>query len=98
MALSFNGLQPVAFGGKDCTPRLDAETKLRLQGIKTYDQSANEALAAAFPDDEEYVKEFLTNSMTVFEKELLHAYLLGGEKMVGLMMDKISNIGGENGN
>lgn len=89
MALSFNGLEPVEFGGKECTPKLDTETKLRLSQIKEYDESVDEVLVAAFPDDEAYVKDFLKNKMTVFDKQILHAYLLGGDTMVKNVLNKI---------
>lgn len=92
MALSFNGLEPVAFGGRDCVPKIDTETKLRIQAIKAYDSTSDEVLASAFPNDEAYVRDFLANKMTVYEKELLHAYLLGGEHMVRLLVGKVENI------
>lgn len=89
MALSFNGLEPVAFGGKDCTPKIDAELKLRLSQIKKYDESVDEVLASAFPDDEAYVASFLKDKMTFIDKEILHAYLLGGETMVSTIMNQM---------
>lgn len=92
MALSFNGLEPVEFGGKDCTPKLDTEIKLRLSQIKDYNESADEVLASAFPKDEAYVKEFLKDKMTVFDKQTLHAYLLGGETMVKSLLNKIEGV------
>ena len=82
MALTFNGLQPVRFGGRDCEPKIDAETQLRLQNLKGYGPETDEVLASAFPGNEIYVKEFLQTKMTTFEKEELHAYLLGGESML----------------
>ena len=91
MALSFNGLQPVEFGGKDCTPKLDTELKMRLAQIKTYTEADDEVLASAFPDDEAYVKAFLKDKMTVLEKQTLHAYLLGGMTAVNTLMDGIKD-------
>lgn len=90
MALEFNGLQPVSFGGKECTPELNTELKLRLAEIKTYNDEADEVLASAFPKNEAYVKGFLAKNMTVIEKETLHAYLLGGEQMVAQVQAKIT--------
>lgn len=87
MALSFNGIEPVSFGGKECTPVIDTETKIRLSQIKKYDDAADEIIAAAFPDDEQYVKEFLAKKMTVLEKETLLVYLLGGEMTVKTMLE-----------
>ena len=80
MALSFSGLQPVRFLDRECTPvKPDAELQLRLENIKTYNEEADEILASAFPNDREYVLNFLRNNMTKLEKEELCLYLLGGE-------------------
>lgn len=91
MALSFSGLQPVEFGGKDCTPKIDTELKLRLSQIKAYNEADDDVLASVFPDDEAYVKDFLKNKMTVLEKQTLHAYLLGGMTAVNTLMDGIKD-------
>lgn len=90
MALSFNGLEPVNFGGKDCTPRINTEIKLRLSQIKEYDANTDEVLASAFPDDEDYVLKFLKDKMTTFDKQTLHVYLIGGELMVGKVLEQVS--------
>lgn len=89
--LSLNTLEAVDFGGKECMPQLDAETKLRLSQIKNYDNKAIESLASAFPDDEDYVRSFLHN-MTRIDIQLLHAYLLGGATMVESIRGQISNV------
>ena len=91
MALSFSGIQPVEFGGKDCTPKLDTELKMRLAQIKTYTEADDDVLASAFPDDEAYVRAFLKDKMTVLEKQTLHAYLLGGMTAVDTLMDGIKD-------
>lgn len=92
MALSFNGLEPVAFGGKECTPKINTELKLRLSQIKEYNDSADEILASAFPDDESYVLDFLRNRMVVLEKQTLHLYLMGGEKMVEKIWEQLDGV------
>ena len=86
MALSLNGLEPVEFKGKTCKPVINTELKLRLTQITNYGESADNILASAFPDDEEYVREFLKNAPTV-EKEILHAYLVGGESATKAVID-----------
>lgn len=96
MALSFNGLEPVTFGGKDCAPKITTETKLRLADINEYNDSADQVLASAFPEDESYVRNFLTEKMTILDKQTLHAYLLGGEQMVSALQNKISEVTNEN--
>ena len=88
--LSLNTLEAVDFGGQECTPKLDAETKLRLSQIKKYDPKAIETLASAFPNDEEYVKSFL-EKMTAFDIQILHAYLLGGPNMVDSIRKQIGD-------
>lgn len=92
MALSIDGLEPVSLGGKPCVPKIDAEMKLRLTQIKNYDEEADEALAMAFPNDEKYVLGFIKGKMTVIDKQILHAYLLGGDTMVATIMDKIKGV------
>lgn len=86
MALRLNGIEPVVIKGRQCVPFIDAETKLRLQMIKAYDAKDDKILASVFPEDEEYVLKYLTEA-PVIEKEILHAYLVGGEKAVETVMD-----------
>lgn len=92
MALSIDGLQAVSFGGKPCVPKIDAEMRLRLAEIKNYDESADETLAAVFSNDEKYVLDFIKNKMTLLDKQILHAYLIGGDTMVATVMDKIKGV------
>ena len=89
--LNLNAIEPVDFGGRECTPRIDTETKMRLSLIKKYDKSAQEALTSAFPDDEEYVKDFVSR-MATMDMQMLHAYLLGGPTMVEAIQNKIKNV------
>lgn len=92
MALSFNGLQPVRFGDRECAPKIDAETQLRLQSINGYGPETDEILASAFPDDAIYVREFMAKNMTTYEKEELHAYLLGGEAMLDNLRNTLTGV------
>ena len=81
--LKFSGIQPVEFNGRDCTPKLDTGKRLRLARLKFDEASIDETdrvLASCFPDDEEYVAEFLRSKMTPADKHILQAYLLNGEK------------------
>lgn len=92
--LSFDGIQPVRFGGKDCTPKIDAELRLRIRGIKI-DTEANlndacEKLALAFPDDRAYVEKFLKEQMTPNEIARLQTYLFGGASAVRTL-DEMTN-------
>lgn len=88
--LNLNAIEPVDFGGRECTPKIDTETKMRLSLIEKYDEEAQAVLASTFPDDEEYVKEFLSRMATV-DMQTLHAYLLGGQTMVEAVQNKIKN-------
>lgn len=91
MALSFNGVEPVSFGGKECTPKINTELKMRLSEIKEYDSAADIVLASVFPDDEAYVLKFLQEKMTTLDKQILHAYLIGGDTMVSKLMGSIDD-------
>lgn len=82
--------EPVNFGGKECIPEINTETNMRLSQIKNYDESAIAVLASAFPSDEEYVKDFL-KQMSTLEIQELHAYLVGGPKMVEFVRKKVES-------
>lgn len=87
--LNFEGFQPVGFGGRDCTPKIDAELRLRIQSLKWDTESdrehADEMLAKAFPEDKDYVCTFLKEQMTLNEKRKLQTYLVGGMSAVRTM-------------
>lgn len=83
--LNLSAIEAVNFGGRECMPKIDAETKLRLSQIKKYDENDLKLLASAFPEDEKYVLEFLGRMATI-DIETLHAYLIGGPTMVERMM------------
>lgn len=92
--LKFDGIQPVSFNDHDCMPKLDTSKRLRLERIK-FDTEANIAeadklLASCFPDDEEYVLDFLSNKLTVADRQLLRSYLLQGEKALRAL-DQVAN-------
>ena len=86
--LNLQAIEPVNFGGRECTPKIDAETKLRLSQIKNYNKKDCEVLASVFPDDEDYVFEFLGRMATV-DIQTLHAYLLGGPTMVESVLKNV---------
>lgn len=93
--LTFDGLQPVGFGGRDCTPKINAEQRLRLQGLKLDTESdareADKVLASCFPEDEGYVREFLGEQMAPFEKQQLRAYLIAGPGGIRIIDESITN-------
>lgn len=87
--LKFAGIQPVSFNDRDCMPKLDTSKRLRLERIKfTTDAESAEAdkvLASCFPDDEDFVLDFLSNKMTTADKQILRSYLLQGEKAIAML-------------
>ena len=93
--LKFDGIQPVTFGGRDCMPKTNTEQRLRLQGLKfatdADNQKSNEILADCFPNDKEYVQEFLQTQMTPFEKNELRAYLITGPRGIRLIDESVAN-------
>ena len=92
--LKFSGLQPVEFNGRDCTPQIDTGRRLRLSRLNFNSEAdiknANEILASCFPNDEDFVLDFLTNKMLPTDKRILASYLLNGEKAIA-MLDRTSD-------
>lgn len=82
--LSFSGLQPVSFGGQECAPKLDTEIRLRIANVKLETASeiehAAKVFAEAFPNDKDYVREFIENQMSTYELRELQVYLTQGAK------------------
>lgn len=87
--LHFNGLEPVDFKGKTYEPKVDAEKRLRLSTIKFGTQEeeseANSVLCSCF--DEEEAKEFIRNKLSPQDKQVLGAYLAGGETGVNRLSE-----------
>ncbi len=92
--LKFSGIQPVEFNGRDCTPQLDTGKRLRLSRIRFETEAdiedADKLLASCFPDDQDYVLDFLGTKMLPTDKRILAAYLLNGEKAIA-MLDRTSD-------
>lgn len=87
--LKFSGIQPVEFDGRSCSPKLDTGKRLRLSRVKFDTEAniteANKILASCFPDDEEFVRDFLENKMLPNDKRILLAYLVDGEKAIAML-------------
>lgn len=93
--LKFSGIQPVEFNGRNCTPEVNTTgMRLRLDRIKFTSEAdineADEILAECFPQDKDYVYEFIHNHMTPTDKSILRSYLLEGEKAIA-MLDRTSD-------
>ena len=93
--LRFDGLQPVGFGGRDCTPKVNAEQRLRLQGLKFATdadlEKADKIMAGCFPEDSDYVAGFLAEQMTPFEKQQLRTYLIAGAGGIRMLDETVTN-------
>lgn len=96
MALKFNGIQPVEFGTRSCTPKLDADKKLRLGRLKYETQSdedeADTILASCFPEDEAFVLDFLKTQMSKSDKQYLQVYLTAGERGIKAIEDAMQEM------
>ena len=79
--LHFNGLEPVDFKGHLCEPKIDAETKLRLQNANydtvEHSREADDILASCF--DEDFAKTFIREKLSIDDKVVLKTYLTNGE-------------------
>lgn len=87
--LHFNGLEPVDFKGTLYTPKVDAEKRLRLSTVKFSTQEqvseSDSILCSCF--DEEEAKEFIKNRLSPQDKQVLAAYLAGGETGVNRLSE-----------
>ena len=87
--LHFNGLEPIDFKGKECTPKVDTEARLRLNTIKFGTEAeireADDVLASCF--DEQYAKDFIRTKLSPDDKEVLRTYLAGGETGLNRLND-----------
>lgn len=98
MALKIAGIEPVEFGERKCKPQMDADKRLRLSQLnyKTKNDIAKavEEIAKCFPDDEEFVQEFLTNNAGTQDIQLVALYLRAGEQALNTYQqafDKLIN-------
>lgn len=93
--LSFSGLQPVSFGGKECAPKLDTEIRLRIANTKFDTASdiehAAKVFAEAFPDDKDTVRDFIENQMSAYELRELQIYLTQGANAAKAVSEVIKN-------
>ena len=87
--LHFNGLEPIDFKGKECTPKVDTEARLRLNTIKFGTEAeikeADEVLASCF--EEQYAKDFIRAKLSPDDKEVLRTYLANGETGLNRLND-----------
>lgn len=103
MALKIAAIEPVEFGDRKCFPKLNADKRLRLAQIKQDTEQArakaNQVIASCFPDDEDFVLDFLENQISENDRQILTLYLRGGQTALDaynkaydeMMQDAISN-------
>lgn len=88
MALKIAGIEPVELGERKCMPRMDADKRLRLSQLKFKTKTdlakAAGVIASCFPDDEDYVSEFLANYVGPTDMQLVALYLQGGQKALDI--------------
>lgn len=88
MALKIAGIEPVELGERKCMPRMDADKRLRLSQLKFKTKTdlakAAEVIASCFPNDEDYVSDFLTNYAGPTDMQLVALYLQGGQKALDI--------------
>ena len=88
MALKIAGIEPVELGERKCTPKLDADKRLRLGLLKfdTQEQinKAIEVIASCFPEDGEFVADFLETNADTNAIMLVSLYLRGGQKALDI--------------
>lgn len=91
MALSFETIQPIKLDGKQCTPVVDAEARLRLAALKGTTseddiKKAAEVIASCFPNEQEYVAEKALG-LSPMDLATLRTYLLNGYSGIKAMED-----------
>ena len=88
MALKIAGIEPVELGERKCTPKMDADKRLRLGALKfdTQEQinKAITVIASCFPNDEDFVKECLEANADTTAMMLVALYLRGGQKALDI--------------
>lgn len=97
MALSFSGIEPVAFGVGDEriveTPVVTQELRLRMQeaakNAGTNLAGTLDVMAEAFPENRVKIREFMEKKMTEADLTVLLSYLIGGETATGLMKERL---------
>lgn len=88
--LSFNGIEPVEFGGVKYSPKpIDAERRLRLSEVsfETEEKSSrsDDILCEAFED--EAAKTFIREKLSPDDKTILAVYLAQGETGLNRLND-----------
>lgn len=91
--LSFNGIQPISFGGVECAPKaIDAEKRLRLAEVdySTAEKAekSDDVLAGCF--DDETAKDYIRNRLSPDDKIVIATYLRGGETALNRLNDATS--------
>lgn len=99
MGLEFNQIEAIKFGDIMVQPKVDVETRLRLQTTKlTNKQEIDETIdliAGCCGDDGAKVKEFIEANLGVVDIARIQAYLAGGKTLLDAIDKKIIEEGAE---
>lgn len=100
MAFQIHTLNTVEFDGVEYRPEINSEMRLRLASLSFDSDSAQaeaeDVLATCFPADKDRVKALLPR-VPLLEKQMLRAYLLGGQSAVDIIRSEIINtLGAQN--
>lgn len=99
MGLEFKKIEAIKFGDIVVEPKLDVETRLRLQTTKlTTQQEIDETIdliAKCCGDKAEGVKEFIEQNLGVVDIARIQAYLAGGKTLLDAIDKKIVEEGAE---
>jgi len=83
MAYTISKKEPVSFGGLELMPEVNAEKRLRLEGLKITEDNLDEAralLASCFGEHQAEVSEFMAANMFMRDYLELQVFLLQGSK------------------
>lgn len=94
MALEFNQIEAIKFGDIVVRPKVDMETKLRLQSAKlsnaTEMEETIELIANACGDKSKEVKEFIEENLGIVDIARIQAYLAGGQTLLDALDKNMS--------
>ena len=94
MALEFNQIEAIKFGDIVARPKVDMETKLRLQSAKLSNAAEMaetiELIANACGDKSKEVKEFIEENLGIVDIARIQAYLAGGKTLLDALDKNMS--------
>lgn len=99
MALEFKKIEAIKFGDVVVEPKVDVETRLRLQTTKLSNvqeiAEAIDLIASCCGDKADDVKKFIEENLGVVDIARIQAYLAGGKTLLDAIDKKIVEEGAE---